>query len=31
MKEKNIGPTSDNIYTHDDSYIKTLILVVALR
>ena len=31
MKEINIGPTSLNIYKHDDSFVKTLIFVVALR
>ena len=32
MKEtKHIGPTSLNIYKHDNSYVKTLIFVVALR
>ena len=31
MTEKNIGPTSLNIYKHDNNYVKTLIFVVALR
>ena len=32
MKEtKNIAPTSLYIYKHDNSYVKTLIFVVALR
>ena len=31
MEEKNIGPTSRNIYKHDDRYDKTLIFVVAIR
>ena len=29
MKEKNIVPTSRSIYNHDNSYVKTLIFVVA--
>ena len=28
---KNIGPTSLNIYNHDNGYVKNLIFVVALR
>ena len=31
MEEKNIGPTSRNIYKHDNRYVNTLIFVVALR
>ena len=30
-RKKMIGPTSLNIYKHDNSYVKTLIFVVALR
>ena len=31
QRKKNIGPTSLKIYKHDNSYVKTLIFVVALR
>ena len=31
MKEKIIGPKSLNINKHDNSFVKTLIFVVALR
>ena len=31
FQEKNIEPTLLYIYKHDNNYVKTLILVVALR
>ena len=31
MKEKNIEPTSLNIYKHGNNYVKTFIFVLALR